>query len=68
MTGELGVCQSRVEVRQASAQSLGDVTHPGVRGRLKGLGGLLYRYRGATEFVQRGFEAAEKCRDRRHGL
>jgi hypothetical protein len=68
MTRGLRVNQSRVEVRQASAHSLGHVTQPGIRARLKGLGGLLYRRGGATEFVQRRLETTEKRRDGRHGL
>jgi hypothetical protein len=68
MSRGLRVNQSRVEVRQASTHSLGHVTQPGIRTRLKGLGGLLYRRGGATEFVQRSFETTEKRRDGRHGL
>lgn len=55
-TGDLRVSPSRVEVRQAAVHSLGHVAHPGIRARLKALGGLLYRRGGAAEFVQRGFE------------
>ena len=68
MTGGFRVKQSRAEVRQASAHSLGHLTQPRIRGRLKRLGRLLHRRDGAAEFVQRRFETTEKRRDGRHGL